>query len=218
VPANKGDALRTPNNAYLADSRSSAFGLNDITDQYNRIESYCLSDSVPDVVVTQYEVARNLYLYAYNVYRFYMTAHHQVLITLEYAIKHRFGEDEIKRYAKEIGRNRGLATCLKYVFGNAYVINSDFSIWKNKQRIDAENDYQIKKIEEMEEKGLGSIDLDYSEIEYDKYSIEWDYVSVLTEILPKIRNTHAHGSRMLHNQVLLTFENVSVIINKIYQS
>ena len=111
MPASRGDELKTPEKAYLPDSRSLAFGLNDIADQFNRIERYELAEYVPEKVATQYEVARNLYLYAYNVYRFYMVAQHQALVVLEFAIKECVGNDEIKRYGKEVKKGRGLAAC-----------------------------------------------------------------------------------------------------------
>lgn len=43
MPASRGDELKTPEKAYLPDSRSLAFSLNDIADQFNRIERYELA-------------------------------------------------------------------------------------------------------------------------------------------------------------------------------
>lgn len=97
MPASNGDHLKTPNEAYLPDDRSSAFGLASIEDQYNRIRVYDLADYVPEKIATQYEISRNLYLYSYNVYRFYMVAQHQVLVTMELAIKKCIGTNEIER-------------------------------------------------------------------------------------------------------------------------
>ena len=217
MPASKGDSLRKPEKAYLADSRSSAFGLNDISDQYERVEVYKLNDYVPEKVATQYEVARNLYLYAYNVYRFYMVAQHQALVALEFAIKECIGNDEIQRYGGEIKKGRGLAACLHYIFDKELVENADFAIWQHRCRIDAEQKDMYAKLNEMTEKDLDEIELNYDEIDYEEDSLELDYLEVLSRILPKIRNSYAHGSSSLHNQVLITFENVSTIINKIYK-
>jgi len=217
MPASKGDSLRIPEKAYLPDSRSSAFGLNDISDQYERIEVYKLENYVPEKVFTQYEVARNLHLYAYNVYRFYMVAQQQALVVLEMAIKECFDPDVLRQYAKEIGKTRGLYTCLRYVIDKGFIENADFPAWHRGPKLKAEYEYSIAKMQEMREKGLEEIDLNYSEAVVTTTPEDFDYLEVLLNCMPKMRNSHAHGTDMLHNQVLITFENVSTIINKIYK-
>lgn len=212
----KGDELRSPEQAFQPDPRSPMFNRHDISDQYDKIAPYRLEEYVPEDVATQYEVARNIYLYAYNVYRFYMVAQHQALVALEYAIKECIGRDEIQRYGGEINKGRGLAASLRYVFDKEMVSNADFPVWRNRRRMDAEHKYGYQKFEEMEKKGLESIKLDFDEIDYEAHELEYDYLDVLSETMPYFRNLHAHGSSHLHNQVLITFENVSVIINKIY--
>lgn len=217
MPASKGDGLRKPEKVYLPDSRSAAFGLNDISDQYERIEAYTLEDYVPEKVFTQYEVARNLYLYAYNVYRFYMVAQHHALVVLELAIKERFDTNEIERFGKEIRKGRGLSACLHYLIDKGYIENNNFPMWYRLPRMHADDNYRISKMQEMKEKGLDEIELDYDNVEITKQPEDFDYLDMLVRKMPKMRNTHAHGSQMLHNQVLVTFEDVSTIINKIYK-
>jgi len=214
----KEECLRTPEEAYFPDSRSLAFGLNDISDQHNRIKHFYLEEYVPEKVATQYEVARNIYLYAFNVYRFYMVAQHQALIALEFSIKECIGRKKIKRYGEKIKKGNGLSGCLHYIFDKGLVENADFPVWQNRSRIEAEQKYQMKKLEEMQAKGLKSIELNFDDIEYEEHSLEFDYLEVLSKNMPKIRNNFAHGASTLHNQVLTTFENVSVIINKIYKT
>lgn len=213
----RSDSLRTPDEAYLPDSRSPMFGLKSIEDQFNRIKVYELSNDIPEKIITQYEVARNIYLYAYNAYRFYMVSRHQALIVLEYAIKERYGREEIAEYGKSIKKGRGLAACLRYVFDKGFVVNEDFQFWRDRRRADAQWKYELQKIEEMERKGLNEIDLDFDEIDYEKHTLEWDYREVLSETMPSYRNEHAHGSSILTKNVLDIFENVSTIINKIYE-
>lgn len=218
MTVSKGDNLKTPEEAYLPDSRSPAFGLYDIEDQFNSIKKYELAEYVPEDVATQYEVARNLYLYSYNVYRFYMVAQHQALIALEFALKEYIKFDEAPTSKKKKKNGRGLGASLRYVFDKGLVENADFPAWQNRRRVQAEHKYNIQKIEELKEKGLERISLNYDEINHEEHSLEWDYLEVLSDIIPKIRNDHAHGSSTLHNQVLITFENVSIIINKIFQT
>lgn len=214
----KGDELRKPEQAFQPDPRSPIFNRHDISDQYDKIAHYKLEEYVPEEVAAQYEVARNIYLYAYNVYRFYIVAQHQALVALEYAIKECVGRDEIRIFGREINKGRGLAASLRYIFEKGLVSNADFPVWRNRRRIDAEQQYEYEKIAEMEERGLESIELDFSEIDYESHELEYDYLEVLCETMPYFRNLHAHGSSHLHNQVLITFENVSVIINKIFHT
>jgi hypothetical protein len=128
VAISKGDNLRRPTEAYLPDSRSAAFGLNDIADRLKKIEAYKLEEYVPENVATQYEVARNIYLYAFNVYRFHMVAQNQALIALEFAIKDCVGESKIKRYGEKVKKGSGLAGSLNYMFDKGLFENSAFPI------------------------------------------------------------------------------------------
>lgn len=45
---------------------------------------------------------------------------------------------------------------------------------------------------------------------------DYDYLSVLLKHIPSTRNDYAHGSDMLHNQVLHSFEVVSELINQLF--
>jgi hypothetical protein len=47
--------------------------------------------------------------------------------------------------------------------------------------------------------------------------LEWDYVKMLPDLLPMLRNDYAHGSTDLHNWALRSFQLVSEIINQLYQ-
>lgn len=69
----------------------------------------------------------------------------------------------------------------------------------------------------MEEKKLNEISWDDDEIEVTPEDLNWDYVSVLIDFLPSLRNRYAHGSTDLHNQVLDSIRAVSEIINQLYQ-
>lgn len=65
-----------------------------------RLESYSrLHDDVPERVRTQFEVARNLMLYAYFVFEFQTQAQLQAYAALEYALGEKFGfpAREVKR-------------------------------------------------------------------------------------------------------------------------
>ena len=47
--------------------------------------------------------------------------------------------------------------------------------------------------------------------------LDWDYLKTLPDLVPKLRNKYAHGSTMLHNWSLQSFQLVSEIINQLWQ-
>ncbi len=47
--------------------------------------------------------------------------------------------------------------------------------------------------------------------------LDWDYVKMLPDLLPMLRNDYAHGSTDLHNWALRSFQIVSEVINQLYQ-
>jgi len=58
-------------------------------DRHEFIAAYDLNPAVPEDIRVQFDTARNLYLYAWNVYRFHVVAEHQALSTLELALRTR---------------------------------------------------------------------------------------------------------------------------------
>ena len=69
----------------------------------------------------------------------------------------------------------------------------------------------------MGEKGLESIELDYSEVAITDLDREdYDYLQVLLRYIPDTRNHYAHGSGMLHNHVLHSLEVVSELVNQLF--
>ena len=187
-----------------------------VEEHHARIAHYALHDGVPESVITQYEVARNLYLHAWAVYRFYMVAQHQALIVLEFAVKERFGQKKLGRFARNQGLRPGLAACIKYLAYHQYVRNSDFDLWWHRRKMHSQEMFQLEVIEKMKAEGLKEYSYEPDDIDLERYAFDYDYLSVLAENLPPIRNEHAHGSSMLDRQVEGIFEIVSTIINKIY--
>jgi hypothetical protein len=51
----------------------------ELADHHEQISAYLLHAGVPQEIVLQFETARNVYLYAWFVYRFYPVAEHQCL-------------------------------------------------------------------------------------------------------------------------------------------
>lgn len=181
----------------------------DINDHYKAIAQYGLNRFVPQDIVIQFETAKNLYLYAWYIYRFYPVAEHHALACLELALRERYG----KEMPKEKPTLRPL---LRHAIDRGGIKNEGFQKWHKSVRLRAENRYSREKSEEMREKGLDQIELHYEEVKITDIDKNLDYVKIIWETLPETRNLYAHGTTMLHNTVLGTFEIVSEIINQIY--
>jgi len=61
-------------------------------DQHGAVIDYRLNSTVPEEVVVHFETAKNLYLYAWFVFRFYPVAEQQALASLEFALRERLIE------------------------------------------------------------------------------------------------------------------------------
>src|SRR5688572_27292016 len=95
--------LRHPSDAHKADPRIASFVTYDgaigqhrpltLEDHYGAVCDLTTHPGVPEHVKIQFETAKNLYLYAWHVYRFFAVAEHQALTCLELALRERFGED-----------------------------------------------------------------------------------------------------------------------------
>jgi len=188
---------------------------------YESVATYALSDAVPENVRILFDTARNLYLYAWFVYRFYNVAEQQAFACLEMALRERLN-DEIPLPEEYWSRKRGeqpppLRPMLRYVIDKGYIKNKGFRTWCDRGIIRSRQRFEMEKLQEMQEKGLDSIDLDYSEVVVtDEDLQDYDYLSVLLKYISNARNNYAHGSGMLHNQVLHSFEVVSELVNQLF--
>lgn len=225
------DGFRTPEHLCDPDPRTRSFVRVDnksgvirslsSVDQFESVAEYALSDAVPDKVRIPFDTARNLYLYAWFVYRFYNVAEQQVFACLEMALRERLKDEmplpEDYWPKKRIGQPPSLRPMLRYVIDRGYIQNEGFRTWRNRGIIRARQRYEMEKLQEMRQKELESIQMDYSEVVVtDKDLQEYDYLSILLNDIPSTRNNYAHGSGMLHNQVLHSFEVVSELINQLF--
>ena len=216
------DELRTPINVLAPDTRTFNFNIPSIEVLYRAIEQIQLNSLVPDDIKVQFDTARNLFMHSFYVYRFYVVAESQALTTLEFALRECIGKEQIKLFSKELKAEKlrfseGLRLYMEYLARRELIKNEDFPIWHNRNRIAAEEAYRLEISKRMEDEGLSEYTWDDSEIDESKFDVEWNYVEVLCNTIPKIRNKYAHGGKTLHNQVLRSFENISIIINKMYE-
>ena len=203
-----------------------------VEDHYSRIEQYELHGQVPDKIATQYDVARNLYLYAWFEYRFFNVAEANALNVLELAMKRRIGETEIARYIKQRnsehkaktgkkgGIRNGMKTLMEYCRDHQLVRNEGFTQWHHHatQQAYKRAEYEQHQwaIAEMERTGATGIPLPNIDIKKLPPDPNYDHLQHLIDRTNKMRNNYNHGSTMLHNMVLGTFETVSEFINQLY--
>jgi hypothetical protein len=75
-PISPAEALRTPESVMEPDPRNAYFGFYppSLEIRHADIAALTLNITMPEEVAIQFETARNLYLYAWYVYRFHMVA------------------------------------------------------------------------------------------------------------------------------------------------
>jgi hypothetical protein len=121
------------------------------------------------------------------------------------------------RTGKVKGKRPALRLLLKYAVDHGLVRNEGFSAWQNRGTTNSRARVEMEKIREASETNLSEITWDESDIQITAEDLNWDYVKMLPDLLPMLRNDYAHGSTDLHNRALRSFQIVIEIINQIYQ-
>ena len=196
------------------DNRNSLFN-KQLADFHQEVALLKLNDTVPRDITIQFETTKNLYLYSWFVYRFYPVSEHHALTCIELALRTRF-ESEIPKERYPRTEKPMLTTLLKYAIDIKEIKNEEFSRWQHRTYQNACSRYENSKIQEMHNKGLDQIELNYADVEISDEDRDWSYIEALQEYIPYLRNHYAHGSTTLHNQVLDVIRTASEIINQIY--
>lgn len=98
-----------------------------LEDHYQIIEPVKLAEHVPVEVLNQFEVAKDLYVYAWFVYEFFPVAHIKLLTTLEYALKKCIDEKELDEFCKRRKRRtQNLSTLILFVREKKLIKREDF--------------------------------------------------------------------------------------------
>ncbi|MBT2988230.1 MAG: hypothetical protein KME65_04645 [Candidatus Thiodiazotropha sp. (ex Ctena orbiculata)] len=221
------DHLRTPDNLCETDPRNQLFATfnqqekhtKKIDDHYDSIKIIRLNHRVPEDIIIQFETSKNLLLYAWLVYRFYPVARLHALTVLEMALKERFEreipvDDKNYRYGKD--RRLMLSSLLRYCKDNNILKNEMFEVARHKAKMNAENRQTIENTQLIDDLGVSEMSFNDSDIEIQKVDWDFDYVEILKDTLPKLRNIHAHGSTMLDKSGLGILCTVSEIINQLW--
>lgn len=226
VNLDSSDSLRNPRQALEPDPRTGYFAKLDqklsplpigLADQYDAIASFKLTVSVREDVAIHFETAKNLYLYAWFVFRFYPVAEQQALTSLEFALRERlvdFVEEHKKKHPK--AGPPGLAKLLSHARAEGLISNEALNGREAWALAAAKRRYSLEMIREMEASGLSEMEVDDSRVVPTEADIQHDWLCDFIEAIPRIRNDYAHGSPTLHRAVLHTFDVVSQLINQLY--
>lgn len=129
---NLAEALRDPVSAMAPDPRTGMFAGQvplSLAAHHADIARVQLSPAVPESIAIQFETARNLYLYAWHVYRFYMVAATQALTTLEFGLRERLPSQLPEPYQRARQKQPMLAGMLGYAIDQGLVRNEGFRRW-----------------------------------------------------------------------------------------
>lgn len=187
-----------------------------IQDQYDCISYFILNTNVPENIAIHFETAKNLYLYAWHVYRFYPVAEQQAFGTLEYALRTRLPE-YVERFKKvKCGREPTLHSLLKHA-KETQILKNDLFPSKDRWATQIAKDRFCEQMyAKAREQGLTEFEYDDSHVIPTEEDLNQDWLSNFIKVIPKIRNDLAHGSSSLRHSVVHTFDVVSSMINQLY--
>ncbi|WP_124948442.1 hypothetical protein [Sulfuriferula thiophila] len=215
------DFLRSPEDVCKPDSRipATSFLTNQpitVKDQHDAIAEIVLHKGVPDDIRIQFETAKNLYLYAWFVYRFYPVAKLHAYTCLELALRERFELEVIASRKKKLKSKPGLSALLSYAVENSHLKNENFKVWQHRTEMNAQQRTRIEAIEQMRRLNLTEIVIDNAKYEIKDEDRNHDYLATILETMPALRNHYAHGATSLDSQALDMIKLVAEIINQIY--
>lgn len=217
VPWDQAEGLRSPLNSAARDPRHDPTSSLEL--QHAEVAGLELSPQVPERIRIAFDTARNLYLYAWHVYRFYPAAEMQALSALEAGLRLALPARLPPQYQKPHRPVPMLRGLLRYAVTEGLVRNEGFRRWHQRAEEQARQRQRMEQLIRMEQEGLTELVVDPSEpVEVTGQDREWDLAALLPESLPSRRNAHAHGDGPLSRQVRGTLELVGEILNQVFAS
>lgn len=216
---NAAETLRCPDTAAEPDARTTLLAgetLPSLAAHHRDIQAIQLTVGVPEAVAIQFETARNLYLYAWYVYRFFPVAQSQALFALEFGLRVRFPDRLPERYQHPRQPQPMLAGLLGHAIDQGLIRNDGFRRWHRATDDHARQRRSMELLQAMIDQQVESMEIDDEPVNITPEDQSWDLVQILRRTLPSLRNELAHGSSMLTNQVLGTIELVAEILSQIY--
>lgn len=207
------DSLRDSDAALRPDPRTNAGET--LESHRQRIAQFQLLESVPYPVRVHFETAKNVYLYAWFVYRFYPVAEQYALTTMEFALCERLKPLFPQMFGVQRERSPGLKALIEKAKAEGLVSNQGFRACHRLALRSAQERVSDQATRLLLEGNLESVEVDYASARPEPQDYP-DVLSVYVETLPFIRNTYAHGTSMLHGTVLGTFEITADLINEVF--
>ncbi len=177
----------------------SALIANTVEDHYRRIESLVLSQSVPEEVIIQFDISRNLLLYSWFVFRFVPVAELYAYASLEHALRIRINSVPVGKKRQF----RGLKDRLKHAISQKWIRVEFLPHYQRLEKIQAVEWERAKKI-------FGNPDVWVVQLDPTKYADQ------LLGGLPALRNELAHGTHRLSLSGYLTLEICRDIIQQLF--
>jgi hypothetical protein len=199
--------------AIRADGTSSMITLEE---RHVDVSQFELTLAAPLDILVHFETAKNLYLYAWFVYRFYPVAEQQALVTLEFALRARLTMLYPDRYGTNSTWIPGLSKMLETARKDGLISNSGMRATERWAMRRARDRVSSEATRRLIESGAEFIEFDPDSAVPEPQDYSDDALSIFMETLPMIRNTYAHGSSMLHPTVLGTFEIVTDLVKQLY--
>lgn len=224
-PVSSADQLRDPHTALLPDVRTDFTAVmrpdGTITkirleDRHEAIREFALNESAPLSIRVHFETAKNLYLYAWFVYRFFPVAEKHVLATLEFALRERLSAWMPATHGPKAKVPRGLAKLISLAMAEKLITNDGLRANERLARQRASHRLSMEQIREMNSRGVTEMAFPDVPIQPLPEDYAHDSLKIFEQNLPMIRNEYAHGSAMLHNTVLGTFEIVTDLVNQLF--
>lgn len=184
--------------------------------QHDAVAKYILHNGVPHDIRIQFETTKNLYLYAWFVYRFFPVAKLHAYTCLELALRERFEAEVVAARVIASEFKPSLRALLSFAVKNGHLKNEHFAVWRHRTEMRAQQRTEMERFFEMERLNLSEITVDDSDYEITEVDRDHDYLAAILESTPGLRNHYAHGSSSLDNKALGTIQLVAEIINQMY--
>lgn len=187
-----------------------------LAERHAAVARFQLTHAVPLDIRVHFETAKNVYLYAWFVYRFYPVAEQQALTTLEFALRERLAPLFPEQFGPLAKRRPSLKTLFAKARKEMLITHVGLRAVERLAYERARHRASMERIREMKALGLDEMEFDDSVVEPVPEDYAHDLLEIFAETLPLFRNAYAHGSSMLHSTVLGTFEIVTDLINQLY--
>jgi hypothetical protein len=206
------DELRDALSALEPDARS----VSTMAERHADVSQFELLPTVPTDIRIHFETAKNLYLYAWFVYRFYPVAEQQALISLEFGLRERLALSYPEKYGRASTWIPTLTKMLETARNDGLISNAGMRATERWALRRARYRVSYEAPRRLIESGAEFIEFDSDGAVPEPQDYCDDPLAIFIETLPEIRNTYAHGSAMLHPTVLGTFEIVTDLINQLF--